>query len=257
MPGTAAPGRMFFAQLRCELLMRWRIPAFSITNLALPIMFFTFFALPVARLPYRDGVSVGAYLLASFGAYAVGSVAVYGFGIGVATERGMKVDLLMRATPLPAAVHIGAKLVTALVFSLISLSLLIAYGTLVGGVERDPAVWVAVVARLLAGSPPFITLGFAIGYLAGPHAAPGVANLVYLPLAFGSGLFVPIEQLPGFVQAMAPLLPNYHHAQLAWGALGAGREPLGVSLAWLAFYTAGFGALALRGYRRDAHRKFG
>ena len=31
-----------------------------------------------------DGVSIGAYLLASFGAYAVGNVMVYGFGIGVA-----------------------------------------------------------------------------------------------------------------------------------------------------------------------------
>jgi ABC-2 type transport system permease protein len=248
---------MFLAQLRSELLMRWRIPAFSIANLALPIMFFTFFALPVAGRPYRDGVTVGAYLLASFGAYAVGSVAVYGFGIGVASERGMKVDLLMRATPLPAAVHLAAKLVTALAFSLLSLVLLIAYGTLAGGVERDPAVWAAVIARLLAGSPPFITLGFAIGYLAGPHAAPGVANLVYLPLAFGSGLFVPMEQLPGFVQAIAPFLPNYHYAQLAWSAVGAGSEALGTSLAWLAFYTVVFGLLALRGYRRDASRKFG
>jgi ABC-2 type transport system permease protein len=184
-------------------------------------------------------------------------VAVYGFGIGVASERGMKVDLLMRATPLPAAVHLAAKLVTALVFSLISLVLLITYGTLAGGVARDPGVWAAVIVRLLAGSPPFITLGFAIGYLAGPHAAPGVANLIYLPLAFGSGLFVPVEQLPGFVQAVAPFLPNYHYAHLAWSAIGAGREPLATSLAWLAFYTVAFGLLALRGYRRDADHKFG
>jgi ABC-2 type transport system permease protein len=143
------------------------------------------------------------------------------------------------------------------VFSLISLVLLIGYGTIVGGVERDPAVWASVIGRLLAGSPPFITLGFAIGYLAGPHAAPGVANLVYLPLAFGSGLFVPIEQLPGFVQAAAPYLPNYHYAQLAWSAVGAGGEPLGTSLAWLTLYTVAFGLLAVRGYRRDASRKFG
>jgi hypothetical protein len=59
---------MLLAQTRSELLMRWRVPAFSVTNLVLPIVFFTFFGLPVARLVRSDGVSVGAYLLASFGA---------------------------------------------------------------------------------------------------------------------------------------------------------------------------------------------
>ena len=41
---------MLLAQTRSELLMRWRVPAFSVTNLVLPIVFFTFFGLPVARL---------------------------------------------------------------------------------------------------------------------------------------------------------------------------------------------------------------
>ena len=45
-----------------------------------------------------------ARLLASFGAYAVGNVMVYGFGIGVANERAMKIDRLMRASPLPPLV---------------------------------------------------------------------------------------------------------------------------------------------------------
>jgi len=49
-PPPAAPlSRMLWAQTRCELLMRWRVPAFSVTNLALPIVFFTFFGLPVAH----------------------------------------------------------------------------------------------------------------------------------------------------------------------------------------------------------------
>src|SRR5262245_47514699 len=100
---------MLLAQTRSELLMRWRVPAFSVTNLALPIVFFTFFGLPVAHIVRGDGVSIGAYLLASFGAYAVGNVMVYGFGIGVANERGMKIDRLMRASPLPPLVFMLAK----------------------------------------------------------------------------------------------------------------------------------------------------
>jgi ABC-2 type transport system permease protein len=253
---TAAPLlRMLLAQTRCEILMRWRVPAFSLTNLVLPIVFFTFFGLPVAHI-VRDGVSIGAYLLASFGAYAVGSVMVYGFGIGVANERGMKVDRLMRASPLPPLVLMLAKVLTALAFSLIALVLLIGYGIVVGGIHQTPAVWAAIIVRLVIGSLPFIALGFAIGYWSGPNAAPALANLIYLPLSFASGLFVPLNQLPGFIQNLAPYLPSYHYAQLAWSALGAGRESLGVSLLWLGGYTAVFLTLAVRSYRREERVKF-
>jgi len=214
-PATARMHRMFLMQTRSELLMRWRVPAFSVTNLALPIVFFTFFGLPVAHVRRADGVSIGAYLLASFGAYAVGNVMIYGFGIGVANERAMKIDRLMRASPLPPLVFMLAKVVTALVFALLALLLLVGYGTIVAGIHQPPTVWAMVIARLLAGSLPFIALGFAIGYLSGPHAAPAVANLIYLPLAFASGFFVPVGQLPGFVQAIAVgRLKNQH---VAWG----------------------------------------
>jgi ABC-2 type transport system permease protein len=247
---------MLLMQTRSELLMRWRVPAFSVTNLALPIVFFTFFGLPVAHVRRADGVSIGAYLLASFGAYAVGQVMIYGFGIGVANERAMKIDRLMRASPLPPLVFMLAKVVTALVFALLALLLLVGYGAVVGGIYQPPAVWAMVIARLLAGSLPFIALGFAIGYLSGPHAAPAVANLIYLPLAFASGFFVPVGQLPGFVQAIAPFLPTYHYAQLAWSALGAGSETLGTSLLWLTGYTAVFLTVAVRAYRREERAKF-
>jgi len=248
--------KMLLAQTRSELLMRWRVPAFSVTNLVLPIVFFTFFGLPVAHLRRGDGVSIGAYLLASFGAYAVGNVMVYGFGIGVANERGMKIDRLMRASPLPPLVFMLAKVLTALVFSLVALVLLIAFGIVVGGIHETPAVWATIITRLLAGSLPFIALGFAIGYWSGPNAAPALANLIYLPLSFASGLFVPLNQLPAFIQNLAPYLPSYHYAQLAWSALGAGRESLGESLLWLAAYTALFLTLAVRSYRREERAKF-
>jgi ABC-2 type transport system permease protein len=247
---------MLLAQARSEFVTRWRIPAFSITSLVLPILFFTFFGLPFARQTYPNGVSVGAYLLASFAAYAVGNVMVYGFGIGVAVERGQKVDVLLRAMPIPPLVVITAKVINALIFSFLSIVALIAYGVIVGGVHQSLGVWVDVIARLLVGSLPFVGLGFAIGYGASPNAAPAVANLIYLPLSFASGLFMPVNQLPGFVQWLAPYLPSYHYGQLAWSAVGAPTEPLLVSLAWLAGYTVLFMVIALRAYRREESRKF-
>lgn len=253
---VAPLGRMLLAQTRGQILTTWRVPAFSMTSLALPVVFFTFFGLRHAQEMDPSGFSVGAYLLASFGAYGVGQVMVYSFGIGVANERALKVDLLMRATPLPPIIHILARVLNALVFGLISLTVLIVFGTLVGGVRGDVTMWATVVVRLLGGSLPFIGLGLAIGYLVGANAAPAVANLVYLPLSFASGLFVPVSQLPAFVQRIAPYLPTYHYGQLAWGAIGAPAEPLTTSAAWLAGYSVLFVGLALRAYRQEERRKF-
>jgi ABC-2 type transport system permease protein len=67
---------------------------------------------------------------------------------------------------------------------------------------------------------------------------------------------MPITQLPGFVQRIAPYLPSYHYGQLAWSAVGAPSEPLLTSLAWLAGYTALFMAITTRAYRREQSLKF-
>jgi ABC-2 type transport system permease protein len=67
---------------------------------------------------------------------------------------------------------------------------------------------------------------------------------------------MPLDRLPGFVQQIAPYLPTYHYAQLAWSAVGVPSEPLLTSLAWLAGYTALFMALTIRAYRREQTLKF-
>lgn len=253
---TAPLPRMLLAQVAAELRMRARVPAFSVTTLALPVVFFTFFGLPVAALRAADGSSIGARVLVSFGAFAVGSVMVFSFGAGVAGERALRTDVLMRATPLPPAIHVLAKLLTALVFALAALVLLIAFGTLVGGVREPLGVWIDVVVRLLAGSLPFVGLGFWIGYVSSPQAAPAVANLIYLPLSFASGLFVPLDQLPGFIRTLAPFLPSYHYARLAWSAVAMHPYDIGPSLVWVAAYSLALFALALRAYRREEQLKF-
>jgi ABC-2 type transport system permease protein len=254
-PAVAPLGRMLLMQMWSRLLWFWRIPAWSVSGLAMPVFFFTFFGLSFTRLTNPGGFSPGAYFLASFGAYTVGQVMVFSFGIGVSTERMLKQDLLMRATPLPPMVDLLARILSAILFALVALVMLIAYGVIVGGVREDLDVWATVVVRLLAGSLPFIGLGLAIGYLAG-NAAAAVANLIYLPLSFASGLFIPLSQLPSFVQQVAPYLPTYHYGQLAWSAIGARSEPVTTSLAWLAVYTALFLVLAIKAYRREEQQKF-
>src|SRR5256886_17613897 len=128
---------------------------------------------------------------------------VWGLGMGFATERGMKIARLRRASPLPPLVFMLAKVLTALLFSLVALVLLIGFGVVAGGIHQTPAVWATIITRLLAGALPFIALGFAIGYWSGPNAAPAVPNPIYLAPFLAPGLLVAGEPLPGLAQTLA------------------------------------------------------
>jgi ABC-2 type transport system permease protein len=131
-------------------------------------------------------------------------------------------------------------------------------GALLGGVRLGLDQWVALGLALVAGALPFSAMGLAFGYLVGPNSAPAVLNLVWLPMAFASGLWIPISQLPELVQSVAPFLPPYHFVQLALSTIGAseGGSPAVHAGAVLAF-TVVFLGVAAWGFRRDEGRTYG
>jgi hypothetical protein len=60
-------------------------------------------------------------------------------------------------------------------------------------------------------------------------------SVIYLPMSFASGLFIPVAQLP---------------------AVGAPTESMVSAVIWLAIWTVLLFGLALRFIRRDQNRKF-
>ena len=254
---TLAPiGPMIAAQARAEFLRLFRAPAFTVPVIAFPIMFFALFGLPFAH-EVVQGISVGRYTLASFGAYAVISVALFSFGVTVSNERADRTTVLMRATPLSPFAYLAGKIVATLAFGAIAVIALFVFGALTAHVSLSPLAWVWLVGRLLLGVFPFIALGFAVGYLAGPTSAVAILQIINLPMSFASGLFVPLDGLPSYVRSIAPYLPAYHYGQLAWATMGAPTEPLIVSVSWLALYTVLFLCIAIRAYYREETKTFG
>jgi ABC-2 type transport system permease protein len=245
-----------FAQAKTEFLRLIRVPAFSVPVLVFPIMFYALFGLPFAHETER-GISVGSYTLASFGVYAVISVALFSFGLTVANDRAAKTTVLMRATPLPPVAYLMGKVIATLAFATITLGALFIFGALAGGVRLEPLAWLGLIVRMLVGVFPFITLGFAVGYLAGPNSAAAILQLINLPMSFASGLFMPLDIMPSFVRSIAPFLPAYHFGQLAWSAMGAQTEPVMTSVLWLAGFTVAFLFVAVRAYYREEVKTFG
>ena len=202
--------------------------------------------------------AVSTYMLATYGAFGVMNTALFAFGVGVAAERGQGWMLFKRATPMPPFAHFAGKLAMSLLFGTIMIGALFLVGATAGGVRLPAATWLSLAGALIAGTLPFAAFGLAVGYWAGPNSAVAVLNLVALPSAFGSGMWIPIQMLPAVVKRIALFLPPYHYAQLALHTLGLDRgEPPAGHVAFLAVFTAVCLLLAWAGYRRDEGRTFG
>lgn len=258
------------AQAKAELVQNLRVLEFVIGVVIFPTMLFLMFGLPSARQDLPNGTNVGAFLMASFGAYGMLGIAIFGFGVDIAVERGRGWLKLVAATPMPGWVYFAGKLAMTLLFGMITLGVLFSAGALLAGallagVRLAPAEWLRLAGALLAGGMAFSTLGFTLGYWASPRGASPIANLIYLPLSFASGLFIPLSNLPEVLRDLAPFLPTYHFAQLVWRTFGKSEDlaiivglsgqATGVHVAWMFGAFAVFGIAALIGYRRDRRRQ--
>ncbi len=249
--------RITLNETRAELTKFVRLPAYVIPTLAFPVAFYAFFGIVMAGPQHIGATSAATYMLATFGAFGVVGCALFGFGVSVASERGQGWLLVKRASPMPPAAYFIAKVLTTMVFALVIVLMLSLLGTELGGVRLAPSAWLALVAALVLGSIPFGAIGLAIGFVAGPNSAPAIVNLVYLPLSFLSGLWIPIEGLPPVVAHIAPFLPTYHLGQLALGTVGAGHGSAMTHIVILALWAiAGAGAAAY-GMNRDERRTYG
>ncbi len=229
--------------MHCQWLNLLRMPAYSIPTLVFPVMFYAFFGILM-----NPGAS--AYLLATFATFGVLGAALFAFGVGIATERAQGWYTLIRATPAPLVGIVIGKWFGAALFSAAIIVSMCAIAGFVGGVRLESSQWWGLLAVLILGTLPFCLLGLGLGLLLSPNAAPAVINVVYLPLAFLSGLWVPVSQFPGWLQALAPWLPPYHLAELALQVIGVKTGDPWISLLALVGFSALFSVLVLIGWRR-------
>lgn len=249
--------KMYLLEIKYEFLKALRLPAYSLPTLLFPVVFYVFFGVMFGARQ-TGSVTMSSYLIATYGAFGVIGAALFGFGVSVAVERGQGWLEVKRTTPMPIAAYFVAKLAMAMLFSAIIVTLLFIVGTFFGDVHLPLATMLSLFGVLVAGSITFCAFGLAIGFFAGPNSAAPIVNLIYLPLAFLSGLWVPIIFLPQKVQDLALWLPPYHFSQLALRTIGASRgESLLMHVVAMVIATVLFTTIAYIGYRRDEGKLYG
>jgi len=179
---------------------------------------------------------------------ALGSVQSLVAIIAIYREGGILKRL--RATPLSPVTILGAQVVVKLAFSVVSLGLLVLAGKrLFPGVMQVDVP--SFTAALLLSTVSILSLGFLIASVVptARFAQPITTVLVY-PMLWLSGLFFPVERLPGAAQVLAFVLPTTHAVALMQGIWdGAGWGPHWLSAAALALLGAAFTGLSTRVFR--------
>jgi ABC-2 type transport system permease protein len=248
---------IYWKEAKYEFLKSLRLRAYTFSTLGFPVMFYVLFGLVMGKQSV-GGVDVTKYLIATYGTFGVMGASLFGTTGSLSAERGLGWLQVKRASPMPPFAYFTAKIIKSMVFSLVVVLLLFLLGVTFGGVSMPFADAAKLVGILVLGSLPFCAMGLALGYFVGPNSAPAVINMIYLPLSFCSGLWIPIIFLPQLIQQIAHLLPPYHLAQLALSVIGAGQNEstwshwrllIGFSLICL--------GVARLGFQRDEGKTYG
>jgi ABC-2 type transport system permease protein len=250
--------RVYWLETKSEFLKLVRMRAYAISTVAFPLMFYSFFGLAMGTSPRGGTMPLAKYLLATYGAFSIVAAALYAFGVGVATERGLGWLQVKRASPMPMPAYFVAKGAVAAAFGAATVALLFTMGAAFGDVRMPATQWLSLGGVLIAGSLPFCALGLAIGAFAGPNSAPATVNLIYMPLAFCAGLWIPIDFLPAGIKQIAPFLPTYHFGQIALAMLNAPTQgTVGEHAGALLGFGLIFAGIAWVGNARAGEKMYG
>ena len=243
--------RAWLMEAKYEFLRLLRTPSFALPTILFPSLFYILFGVLLNSGSHHGGLDMASYMLASYSAFGVMAPGLFGFGVVVAMEREQGLLTLKRALPMPPGAYLFAKMLMAMLFAAMVVLLLMVLAASFGHVRLPLANWGALLIADVLGVLPFCALGLLVGTLVGGQGAPAVVNLIYLPMSFLSGLWIPLPMLPKFLQQIAPLWPATHLGQIALSASGVGGDHrVAMHAAVLAGFTLVFFAIARRRLRR-------
>ena len=242
-PRSASRSAALYAkEIKYEFLKLWRTKAFSLSVIGFPVMFYFLFGVSNKGV-HEGGVAMAKYMLGSYCCFGMIGAALFAIGAGLSGEKAAGWLELKRASPMPPMAYLLAKCVTAQFFGVIIVAILMVIGVTLGGVHLGGREIAEVFGMAFVGTIPFAALGLLVALVAPANAATGFVNLIYLPMSFMGGLWVPLQYMPKWLQAIAPAMPTYHLNQLMLSVFGYQAQGSVASHHWAGL--AGFTLLCL------------
>lgn len=215
MSNPAGGAAILRSQTSMELRLTLRRGESLLLTFVIPLLLLVF--VHAAKL---DGAGI-QFLVPGILALAVMSTAFTGQAIATGFERSYGVLARLGTTPLTRPQLLAAKTLGVLLVEVIQAALIIGVGLLLGwDAGGNPAL---AVLFLILGTIAFSGLGLLMAGTLRAEATLAGANGLYLVLLLLGGVVFPVTRLPGWLQALAHVLPTAALSHGLQQALGSGR----------------------------------
>jgi ABC-2 type transport system permease protein len=255
-PGArpARGARLFWHELRGELLLYTRSRELAFFTILLPMVFFVLLGSTYGN-DTVDGVRGSDFLEAGMIGYGAISIAFAGLAIVLVIRRETGILKRLRATPLPAWAYIAALLSAFLAAFAVEVIGLVILGRLLFDIGVPDRIGSLVLA-LLIGAIAFCGLGIGLtALIKSAEGASAVVNAIYLPMSFLAGAFFSPHHFPAFLRAIADVLPLTYFLRLVRNVMLHGQEiwTQGTNVAVVAAWGIAGVIVALRAFRWEPH----
>ena len=212
--------RAYLMEIKYETLQALRTPAFAIPFILIPAVVYLLFGVVMMTpeaLEGDMGPGIVNYLFSGFSVIGVMMAGIFGGCIGLSAERESGLLKLKRALPTPPGAGLVAKTAMSMIVTGLAVGLVVVVALLAGKITLSVGQVLVIWVTLVTGTIPFFAIGYFLGAFASASAAPAWGNLVFLPMMWLSGLFIP---LPEFLQSWTVIWPAFHINQIALGLAG-------------------------------------
>jgi ABC-2 type transport system permease protein len=243
---------LFLRELRVQQVIFWRNREAAFFTFLLPVIFFVILgAVYGDSLIEEEGIRAAPFLEAGMIGYGVAATCFAGLAISIVVRRESGVLKRVRVTPLPPATYLCALLASIFVVVVLEAVLIIVIGRLLFSVGLPDRPF-SLLLVLALGAAAFAALGLAATtFVRSAEGASAVINAIFLPVAIISGTFFTPEAYPGFLHAIAEVLPLTHFTELTRNVMVRGEHlwENGAAVVVIAVWGAIGLAAALRGFR--------
>jgi ABC-2 type transport system permease protein len=208
--------RLAVRQARFEQISFWRNPPAAFFTFAMPILFLVVITAllgnDTATLPNGAETKASSYYIASILAFSVITATFTNLAMGTTIARDLGILKRIRATPVPTSAYLSGRVLSSLVVTLMLVLLVIVFGVVAYDVSLPTDTMVPFIVTTVVGAASFCALGLAVTVVVpNADAAPAVVNAIIFPLLFISGVFIPTDDGPAWIEAVAEVFPVRHY----------------------------------------------
>jgi ABC-2 type transport system permease protein len=193
----------YFAEAKYAFLRFLRAPAFFIPTLLFPVFFYLLIGFIFGAFNAKNP-NTPMYLFCSFATMAAMTPGMFGFGIGLATEREQGLFVFKRALPVPPFAALFGSVAMSVLSTVLAIVPLTVAAFALGLLDVGFAQVLGIAALAAVGALPFCAIGLMIGSMTSARGAPAIVNILYILLMYLSGLFVPLPQGIAFIALGSP-----------------------------------------------------